>query len=47
MSQHKILHSPVVAANTVVGMISIHDLMDDIITEHEHTIEHLKSYIHS
>ena len=32
---------------TVLGMISIRDIMDDIIGEHEATIEHLSRYIHS
>ena len=47
MSQHKIRHLPVVDGGQVVGMISIRDLMDDIISEHEKTIEHLRTYIQS
>lgn len=47
MSQKKIRHLPVLEGPTVVGMISILDLMDDIIAEHEVTIEHLHHYIHS
>ena len=47
MSQHKIRHLPVVDGGQVVGMISIRDLMDDIIAEHEKTIEHLRTYIQS
>jgi hypothetical protein len=31
----------------VVGMISIRDLMDDIIADHEETIEQLRNYIQS
>jgi CBS domain-containing protein len=47
MSQKKIRHLPVLEGDTVVGMLSILDLMDDIICEHEVTIEQLQSYIHS
>ena len=47
MSQKKIRHLPVVDGSTVVGMISIRDLMDDIIADHEVTIAQLQSYIQS
>lgn len=47
MSQKRIRHLPVVDGEKVVGMISIRDLMDDIIADHEQTIEQLKSYIQS
>lgn len=47
MSQRKIRHLPVVDGDTVVGMISIRDLMNDLIAEHESTIEQLTSYIQS
>lgn len=47
MSQHKIRHLPVVEGNAVIGMLSIRDLMDDIIAEHEQTIEQLTTYIRS
>lgn len=47
MSQKKIRHLPVVDGDRVVGMISIRDLMDDIIAEHEQTIEQLRNYIQS
>ena len=47
MSQKKIRHLPVLEGPTVVGMISILDLMDDIIADHEVTIEQLHHYIHS
>ena len=46
MSQKKIRHLPVLEGPTVLGMISILDLMDDIIAEHEVTIEQLNLYIH-
>ena len=47
MSEKKIRHLPVVDAATVLGMISIRDLMDDIIADHEATIAQLENYIQS
>lgn len=47
MSQRRIRHLPVVDGTQVVGLLSIRDLMDDIISEHEQTIEQLTSYIQS
>ncbi len=47
MSAKRIRHLPVVDGEKVVGMISIRDLMDDIIADHEQTIEQLRSYIQS
>jgi CBS domain-containing protein len=47
MSEHKIRHLPVVEDGTVQGMISIRDIMDDIIASHEATIAQLESYIQS
>ncbi len=47
MSQHKIRHLPVVDKGTVLGMISIRDIMDDIIADHEQTIAQLQTYITS
>jgi CBS domain-containing protein len=47
MSQKRIRHLPVVDGDTVIGMISIRDLMDDIIADHEQTIEQLTNYIQS
>jgi len=47
MSQKRIRHLPVVEGDRVVGMISIRDLMDDIIADHEETIEQLRTYIQS
>lgn len=46
MSQHKIRHLPVLAGETVLGMISMRDIVDDIINDHEMTIEQLRHYIH-
>ena len=45
MSEKNIRHLPVVDGNTVVGMLSIRDLMNDIIADHEFTISQLESYI--
>ena len=47
MSQHKIRHLPVIDNGKVMGMISIRDIMDDIITDHEQTIAQLQTYITS
>jgi CBS domain-containing protein len=47
MSENKIRHLPVVEGTTVYGMISIRDILDEIITEHESTIAQLESYIQS
>lgn len=45
MSQKKIRHLPVLDGAEVVGLISIRDLMDDIIADQEQTISQLTSYI--
>ena len=47
MSDRKIRHLPVVEQGTVMGMISIRDIMDDIIAGHEQTIAQLETYIQS
>ncbi len=47
MSQKKIRHLPVVDGDQVLGMISIRDIMDDIIAGHEETIAQLQHYISS
>ena len=47
MSERKIRHLPVIDGSTVLGMISIRDIMDDIIADHEVTIAQLESYIQS
>lgn len=47
MRDKKIRHLPVVDGSTVLGMISIRDIMDDIIADHESTIAQLESYIQS
>ena len=45
MSEKKFRHLPVVDGDTVLGMISIQDIMDDIISDHETTIAELERYI--
>jgi CBS domain-containing protein len=47
MSSKRIRHLPVVDGDKVVGMLSIRDLMDDIIADHEQTIQQLTTYIQS
>jgi len=47
MREKRIRHLPVVDGEKVLGMISIRDLMDDMIHDHEMTIAQLESYIHS
>jgi signal-transduction protein with cAMP-binding, CBS, and nucleotidyltransferase domain len=45
MSQNKIRHLPIVEGGKVLGMISIRDIMNDIIADHELTISQLQNYI--
>lgn len=47
MSQKKIRHLPVVDGDKVLGMISIRDIMDEIISDQEATINQLQTYIAS
>ena len=47
MSQKSIRHLPVVDGEKVLGMISIRDIMNDIIADHELTISQLEHYISS
>jgi signal-transduction protein with cAMP-binding, CBS, and nucleotidyltransferase domain len=47
MSEKRIRHLPVVDGDSVLGMISIRDIMDDIIVDHEITIAQLEAYIQS
>ena len=47
MSQKKIRHLPVMDGGKVLGMISIRDIMNDIIADHELTISFLQHYIAS
>lgn len=45
ITKKRIRHLPVVENNKVVGIISIGDLVNWIITEQENTIRHLEAYI--
>jgi len=45
MSEKNIRHLPVMDNGKVVGMLSIRDLMNDIIADHEFTISQLEGYI--
>lgn len=45
MGKKGIRHLPVVDGDKVLGMISIRDLMNDIIADHEMTISQLQHYI--
>lgn len=47
MSHKKFRHLPVVDNGKVLGIISIRDIMDDIIAANEETISQLTSYINS
>lgn len=47
MRDRRIRHLPVMDGHTVLGMISIRDILDEIIADHEHTIAQLESYIQS
>ena len=45
MTNARIRHLPVVEDGRVVGLVSIGDLVNWIISSHEEAIEHLRSYI--
>lgn len=45
MSEKRIRHLPVVEDNRVIGMISIGDLVQAIISDQQEEIEHLEQYI--
>ncbi|WP_454874023.1 CBS domain-containing protein [Paraburkholderia xenovorans] len=46
MTEHRIRYLPVITAGQVIGMVSIGDLVQNLIVEQEQTIQQLEHYIH-
>ena len=47
MSEKNIRHLPVVDGDKVLGLISMRDIMADVIADHEFTINQLETYVNS
>lgn len=47
MREKKVRHLPVIEGTTLMGMISMRDLLFDVIADHEATITQLETYIQS
>ena len=47
VTQHRIRHLPVVEDTRLIGVVSIGDLVKEVIAEQGETIKQLESYIHS
>jgi CBS domain-containing protein len=45
MTEHRLRHLPVVDKGKLIGLISIGDLVKDVISEQKYTIEQLQHYI--
>ena len=45
MTKNRIRHLPIMENETVIGIVSIGDLVKWITSEQEETIEHLQNYI--
>jgi CBS domain-containing protein len=47
VTEHRIRHLPVCEEGRLIGLVSIGDLVKDVIADQEQTIKQLESYIHS
>ena len=47
VTQKRIRHLPVMESGNLIGLVSIGDLVKEVIAEQEQTIKQLESYIHS